>query len=354
MFKTVVIIGVVFLLLVRMVNKKLNLPDIDLSPQKDDSEDSDHSYNIEVSVEFSTDNQTDSAEPNEDMVTGTTQPEVEELREWKQTTTPEAVVNNPGGVAAQHEYKALYGLVGKPLAHSTSMVRFNNMFRHEHINAHYDNYETEDIEDIRRLVTEHPTLMGFNVTIPYKQAIIPYLDALDETARAIGAVNTVMVTRNEEKVLLTGYNTDWIGFEQSFGELLKGRHKALILGTGGVAKAVRYALERLGIESRFVSRNSTFEIMGYYELSPSVIEDYDIIINCTPLGMWPSIDQCPDIPYTFLSSQHLLLDVIANPEETLFMKKGRTHGAQVLGGKEMLEAQAVAAWDIWNKNRQTN
>ena len=247
------------------------------------------------------------------------------------------------------KYGHLFGLIGKPLAHSTSKVRFNKMFREQHINAYYENFELESIEQVKDLVSNTPNLCGFNVTIPYKQDIIPYLNRLDETAQAIGAVNTVKVLHRDGGTELVGYNTDWIGFCKSFSELLQGHHKALILGTGGVSKAVKYALDSLGIENRFVSRNSTFDIMGYYELSPSVIDEYDVIVNCTPMGMWPETGQCPDIPYTFLSENHLLLDVIANPDETLFMKKGREHGATAKGGKDMLEQQAVAAWEIWNR-----
>ena len=246
-------------------------------------------------------------------------------------------------------YGHLFGLIGKPLAHSTSKVRFNKMFREQHINAYYENFELENIEQVKELIESNSNLCGFNVTIPYKQDIIPYLNRLDETAQTIGAVNTVKVLHRDGGVELVGYNTDWIGFCKSFGELIEGHHKALILGTGGVSKAVKYALDYLHIENRFVSRNSTFDILGYYELSPSVMDEYDVIVNCTPMGMWPNTDQCPDIPYTFLSENHLLLDVIANPDETLFMKKGREHGATAKGGKDMLEQQAVAAWEIWNR-----
>ena len=246
-------------------------------------------------------------------------------------------------------YGHLFGLIGKPLAHSTSKVRFNTMFREQKIDAYYENFELDSIEQIKNLVEVNPNLCGFNVTIPYKEDIIPYLDRLDDTARSIGAVNTVKVMHRDGGVELVGYNTDWIGFCKSFGELLEGHHKALILGTGGVSKAVKYALDHLKIENRFVSRNSTFDIMGYYELSPSIMDEYDVVVNCTPLGMWPDTGQCPDIPYTFLSNAHLLLDVIANPDETLFMKKGREHGATAKGGKDMLEQQAIAAWEIWNR-----
>lgn len=246
-------------------------------------------------------------------------------------------------------YGHLFGLIGTPLAHSTSKVRFNKMFREQGLNAYYENFELDNIDQVKELVETNPNLCGFNVTIPYKEDIIPYLDHLDPTAQSIGAVNTVKVLHRDGGIELVGYNTDWIGFTESFKELLQGHKKALILGTGGVSKAVKYALDQLGIENKFVSRNSTFDIMGYYELSPSVMDDYDVIVNCTPLGMWPDTDQCPDIPYTFLSEQHVLLDVIANPDETLFMKKGRDHGAQAKGGKDMLEQQAVAAWEIWDR-----
>lgn len=243
----------------------------------------------------------------------------------------------------------LFGLVGKPLGHSSSMVRFRKFFREQHISADYQNFEMDSVEGIRDFVAANPTLCGFNVTIPFKTDIIQYLDRLDETAAAIGAVNTVKVIRTDGRTELVGYNTDWIGFTQSVRPLAEGHSKALILGTGGAAKAVSYALGKLGIENRFVSRNSSFDVMGYYELSPSVMDDYDMVVNCTPVGMWPDVNQRPDIPYSFLSDRHLLFDVIANPEETQFMAKGKEYGATVKGGKEMLELQANAAWKIWNE-----
>lgn len=243
----------------------------------------------------------------------------------------------------------LFGLVGKPLGHSSSMVRFRKFFREQHISADYQNFEMDSVEGIRDFVAANPTLCGFNVTIPFKTDIIQYLDRLDETAAAIGAVNTVKVIRTDGRTELVGYNTDWIGFTQSVRPLAEGHSKALILGTGGAAKAVSYALGKLGIENRFVSRNSSFDVMGYYELSPSVMDDYDMVVNCTPVGMWPDVSQRPDIPYSFLSDRHLLFDVIANPEETQFMAKGKQYGATVKGGKEMLELQANAAWKIWNE-----
>lgn len=328
MFGALIVIGAVLFIIIKAVNNSLDNPE-DLSlPQQQK----------EVDPDF---------EPI--PVDGQSQPEPEPVFEEPRIKPEPQVEPEPKPAGKDYgSYGHLFGLIGKPLAHSTSKVRFNKLFREQHINAYYENFELNSIEDVTTLVANNPNLCGFNVTIPYKQDIIPYLTRLDETAQAIGAVNTVKVIHKESGTELIGYNTDWIGFTESFKSMLEGHSKALILGTGGVSKAVKYALDKLGIENRFVSRNSTFDIMGYYELSPSVMDEYDVIVNCTPMGMWPEVDQCPDIPYTFLSGNHLLLDVIANPDETLFMKKGREHGAQAKGGKDMLEQQAIAAWNIWN------
>ncbi len=242
----------------------------------------------------------------------------------------------------------LFGLIGKPLGHSKSEQLFKTRFSREHISADYRNFELDSIEELPDVISANPSLCGFNVTIPYKEAVIPYLDELDESARAVGAVNTVKVIRNGESVRLVGYNTDCIGFIESIKEYVGDRKKALILGTGGVSKAVRHAFDLLGIESRYVSRNSSFDVLGYYELSPSILDEYAIIVNCTPVGMHPNNDQCPDIPYSFLSTEHLVYDVIYNPQETLFMKKSREYGATAIGGEKMFELQAAASWNIWN------
>lgn len=242
----------------------------------------------------------------------------------------------------------LFGLIGKPLGHSKSEQLFKTRFSRQHISADYCNFELDSIEALPEMISSNPKLCGFNVTIPYKEAVIPYLDKLDESAQAVGAVNAVKVERNGESVRLIGYNTDCMGFMESIKEYVGDRKKALILGTGGAAKAVRHAFDILGIESRYVSRNSTFDILGYFELSPSIMDEYTIIVNCTPVGMYPDVDQCPDIPYSFLSSEHLLYDVIYNPQETLFMKKGKERGATVIGGEDMFELQAGASWNIWN------
>ena len=336
MFTLLFVLTILFVVLVKGVNNKLNTPDED-------------SFGSEVDVNSrkeETETESDGFPPVDEVF------KEENEEEKEPEVQPEPIVTEepePEQAPAGKTYDRLYGLIGKPLAHSTSMVRFNKFFREQHINAHYNNYELESVEDVTKLIEKYPNLCGFNVTIPYKQDIIPYLNRLDETAKAIGAVNTVKVLHRDGGVEMVGYNTDWTGFTKSFGELLEGHSKALILGTGGVSKAVKYALDKMGIENKFVSRSSNFDIMGYYELSPSVMEEYDVIVNCTPMGMWPDVNQCPDIPYTFLSDKHLLLDVIANPDETMFMKKGREHGATAKGGKDMLEQQAVAAWEIWER-----
>ena len=335
MFFALVVMGIIMVSFVKIINHALSNPQDKSFPgfgqetgTKPDAADADDDFEP---IPF------DDDEPKPQPQEPVFEPEPE----------PEPVMVQPA--RDYSSFERLFGLIGKPLAHSTSKTRFNTLFQREHINAYYENFELDSAEQVKELVERNPNLCGFNVTIPYKQDIIPFLDRLDETAKAIGAVNTVKVMRRDGSTELVGYNTDWIGFNKSFGPLLEGHRKALILGTGGVSKAVKYALDTLGIENRFVSRNSTFDILGYYELSPSVMDDYDVIVNCTPMGMWPQTDQSPDIPYTFLSDRHLLLDVIANPDETLFMKKGRDHGATAKGGKDMLEQQAVAAWDIWNR-----
>jgi shikimate dehydrogenase len=243
----------------------------------------------------------------------------------------------------------LFGIIGKPLEHSKSIVYFKQMFRENGINADYQNFEIDDISQLTEIIAKNPSLCGLNVTIPYKEDVIQYMDKLDDTARQIGAVNVIKILRTEDKVELIGYNTDAIGFIDSIRPIIGDRKKALILGTGGSSKAVKYGLDMLGIESRFVSRNSNFDILGYYELSPSIIEDSKIIVNCTPVGMWPNTSDYPAIPYADLTSEHLLYDVIYNPEETMFMQKGKYYGATVKNGYEMWQLQANATWNIWNE-----
>ena len=243
-----------------------------------------------------------------------------------------------------------YGLIGYPLGHSFSRGYFTDFFSRESIDAEYKNFELPQIEALTHILHSEPTLQGFNVTIPYKQQIFPYLNELDSAAQAIGAVNVVKVTQRNGSLHLKGYNTDHIGFADSIRPLLKPHHThALILGTGGASKAVEYALRQLGLKTRFVSRTSREGIIAYDELTPELITQHTVIVNTTPLGMHPKIDECPPIDYTQLTDRHLLYDVVYNPEKTLFLQHGEERGATICNGMAMLIGQAKAAWNIWNK-----
>ena len=241
-----------------------------------------------------------------------------------------------------------YGLIGFPLGHSFSKKYFSEKFETGKIDAIYNLYELADISQFTALKDDN-TLCGLNVTIPYKEKIIPFLDEVDATAARIGAVNVIKFIRSGNKLLLKGYNSDAVGFEASIKPLLKPHHtKALILGTGGASKAIEFVLNKLNIQTVFVSRNPTSGMISYAELDAETIKDYTIIINATPVGTFPHIDACPDIPYQFLSSEHLVFDVVYNPAKTLFLKKSEQRGATILNGEKMLELQAEAAWEIWN------
>ena len=244
-----------------------------------------------------------------------------------------------------------YGLLGYPLGHSFSRNYFNQKFEAERIDAEYLNFEIPEIKEIKNVIKENPELNGLNVTIPYKEQVIPYLDDLDEDARLIGAVNVIKFSKGLfGKVKLKGYNSDIIGFKQSIEPLLKEHHrKALILGTGGASKAVFQGLKQLGVASTFVSRKAKEYCITYEEITPKVMAQYTVIVNTTPLGMYPNVNACPDIPYDLLTSDHLLYDLLYNPDETLFMRKGKEKGAVVKNGLEMLLLQAFAAWEIWQK-----
>lgn len=244
-----------------------------------------------------------------------------------------------------------YGLVGYPLKHSFSIGYFNEKFSSEKIEAEYINFEIPDINNFPEIIEANPNLHGLNVTIPYKEKVIPYLDELDKQAAAIGAINVIKIIRNKGgKPKLIGYNSDIIGFTQSIQPLLQSHHKkALILGTGGASKAVFHGLKNLGIEAKFVSRTARFGMLTYEELNAEIIKEYTVIVNCTPVGMYPKVDACPDIPYEAITSEHLLYDLLYNPNITLFMKKGEAKGAVTKNGLEMLLLQAFAAWEIWQK-----
>lgn len=244
-----------------------------------------------------------------------------------------------------------YGLIGYPLGHSFSKNFFNEKFHSENIDAEYVNFEIPTIEDFNKIIKANPTLCGLNVTIPYKEQVIGYLDELDKDAAAIGAVNVIKIERIKSKTRLTGFNSDVMGFTQSIESLLEPHHKkALILGTGGASKAINYGLHKLGLETKFVSRSKRNEnTITYDDITPEIMEEYKVIVNCTPTGMYPKADECPNIPYDLLTPEHLLYDLLYNPDTTLFMKNGSDRGAIVKNGLEMLLLQAFGAWDIWNK-----
>jgi len=241
-----------------------------------------------------------------------------------------------------------YGLIGFPLGHSFSKKYFSEKFETGKIDAIYNLYELANISQFTAL-KEDSALCGLNVTIPYKEKIIPFLDEVDVTAARIGAVNVIKFIRSGNKLLLRGYNSDALGFEASIKPLLKPHHtKALILGTGGASKAIEFVMNKLNTQTVFVSRNPTSGMISYAELDAETIKDYTVIINATPVGTFPHVDACPDIPYQFLSSEHLVFDVVYNPAKTLFLKKSEQRGATILNGEKMLELQAEAAWKIWN------
>lgn len=243
-----------------------------------------------------------------------------------------------------------FGLIGYPLGHSFSKNFFNEKFHSENIDAEYLNFEIADIKELPKVLLSNPELKGLNVTIPYKEQVIPYLNELDPDAAAIGAVNVIKIVQQKGKTKLIGYNSDIIGFVQSIEPLLESQHKkALILGTGGASKAIFHGLKKLGIESTFVSRKAQKGMFTYEELTPEIMDEYKVIVNCTPVGMYPRADEYPDIPYDYLTPNHLLYDLLYNPDTTLFMKKGADKGAVVKNGLEMLLLQAFGAWDIWNR-----
>ena len=242
-----------------------------------------------------------------------------------------------------------YGIIGYPLGHSYSRGFFTDKFRKEGVDAEYVNFPIPSVEQLPNIVRDNPELRGLNVTLPHKQAVIPMLDELSDEACQIGAVNVIRVRRKYGKAYLKGFNSDIIGFMDSIRPLLKPSHrKALILGTGGASRAVRVGLERLGVEWSYVSRTPCSGQYAYDALTPDVMSEHTVIVNCSPVGMFPKSEECPAIPYNLLTPAHLLFDVVYNPEETLFMKRGAEQGATVKNGLEMLRLQAVASWEFWN------
>lgn len=239
-----------------------------------------------------------------------------------------------------------FGIIGYPLGHSFSKGFFTEKFARESIDAQYLNFEIPDVAMLPDVLRNNPELRGLNVTLPHKQSVIPFLDEMSKEAKEIGAVNVIRVRNGK----LKGFNSDIIGFTNSIKPLLMPHHKkALILGTGGASKAICVGLNRLGIEWTYVSRSPREGMITYEDITAETLQAYTVIVNCSPVGMFPNVAQAPEIPYDCLSDKHLLFDLVYNPEETLFMKKGREQGATVKNGLEMLHLQAVASWDFWNE-----
>ena len=243
----------------------------------------------------------------------------------------------------------LFGLIGYPLEHSASPDLFKKMTVRENLkDAEYRLFPLKEITDLPRLVADNPDLAGFNVTSPYKQAILPYLTRTDIAADTIGAVNTVKVMRENGEAELHGYNTDYIGFAESLLEVLPHTpRRALILGTGGASRAARYALTGMRCSVTTVSRTPAKGDRTYSELTAELVRNHLLVINATPLGMSPNLDRCPDFPFELLTGKHFLFDLIYNPEETEFLRQGRLHGARTCNGLAMLRHQAEASYKIW-------
>ncbi|MGK0447084.1 MAG: shikimate dehydrogenase [Polaribacter sp.] len=251
----------------------------------------------------------------------------------------------------KEEKNSVFGLLGKNISYSFSRGYFTEKFKELNlIKNKYVNFDIQKIEHFPAIVKEAENLKGMNVTIPYKEEVLKYLDKLDSTAKKIGAVNTIKFTKRGN---LKGYNSDVVGFESSIKPLLKNHHKkALILGTGGASKAIAYALKKNKIKYKFVSRKPEGKKeISYDSLTQELLHKYFVIINCTPLGTSPDIEKCPNIPYQYLTNKHLLFDLIYNPEVSTFLSKGKEKGATIKNGHEMLELQAEESWRIWNNAR---
>ncbi|MEO0037979.1 MAG: Shikimate dehydrogenase [Bacteroidota bacterium] len=242
----------------------------------------------------------------------------------------------------------IFGLIGKDISYSFSKKYFTEKFAQDlYEDCTYENFDIPNIEDFPSILKNNPNLKGLNVTIPYKESIIPYLDTVSDKAFQIGAVNVIRFTK---KGNLKGYNSDWFGFKKSLEPLLQFHHKkALILGTGGAAKAVAFALDQIGITYSFVSREANPNTIDYSLINATTFDNHQIIINCTPVGTSPNTKDFPPIPYNYFSSQHIAFDLIYNPEETQFLKQAKKQGAVTKNGYEMLVFQAEKAWKIWNK-----
>ncbi|MBN8878249.1 MAG: shikimate dehydrogenase [Sphingobacteriales bacterium] len=241
----------------------------------------------------------------------------------------------------------LYGLIGYPLSHSFSKRYFTEKFEREGLKDYqYELFPVSSIEELPQLLEKHPELCGLNVTIPYKEQVLSYLHSKNELVKAIRACNCIDIRDGK----LKGYNTDVIGFERSLLEQWQPHHKkALILGTGGVSKAVQYIMQKMGLAYRYVSRKPGVHNYSYEQLTPAIMQEYTLIVNTTPLGMYPNVTEAPPIPYEALTPRHYLFDMVYNPEKTLFLKMGEEKGAAIKNGADMLKIQADESWEIWNK-----
>ncbi|MGO1752488.1 MAG: shikimate dehydrogenase family protein [Psychroflexus sp.] len=239
-----------------------------------------------------------------------------------------------------------FGLLGRNIDYSFSKPYFEKKFANEGIEANYHNFDISDLSELKNVLKNNPDLVGLNVTIPYKEEIIKHLDEIDESAKRIGAVNVIKIERGN----LKGYNTDIYGFTKSFFPLIENHHhKALILGSGGASKAIEKALMSMGFETQIVSRTAAKEVLTYDDLNAEIIKDHQVIVNCTPLGTHPNIENHPQLPYEYLSHKHLLYDLVYNPPITTFLALGKEHDTKVYNGQKMLEFQAEKAWEIWHQ-----
>ncbi len=245
-----------------------------------------------------------------------------------------------------------YGLIGKNLAHSYSPEYFKEKFRRLKIDAEYKLFDIDSIEEFPEIIKQNPNLVGLNVTIPYKRSVKTYMDKISDPVHISGSLNTIKISKNKGQTLLTGYNTDIIGFEKTLKPYIKGRRdiRAMILGTGGSSNSVAYVLRKLGILFHFISRNPSKILHSKYNwIDREDVKNNTLIVNTTPVGMFPELDSSPDIPYDYLTPNHILYDLVYNPADTMFLKKGKEQGATCINGQRMLEIQADASWKIWKK-----
>ncbi|WP_179352620.1 shikimate dehydrogenase family protein [Winogradskyella vidalii] len=249
---------------------------------------------------------------------------------------------------AQDKLKLQFGLVGKAISYSFSRRYFADKFNNENLSHSYVNFDLQSIDELKNIIKETRNLKGLNVTIPYKEQVISLLDDINEEAQKIGAVNTIQITKDKK---LIGFNTDYYGFKNSLEPHLKSHHKkALILGTGGASKAIAYAFNQLNIAYDFVSRSQKEGVTYLYaDITDKIISEYTIIVNCTPMGTFPKVEECPNLPYAALTKNHILYDLIYNPEQTKFLNHGFRKGATTINGLEMLRLQAEKSWEIWHK-----